>query len=166
MADTGEVTTDSGDSKKPSRLEAVESAIEAMASALGTISNQVSDLARMNPGQLRRAESPEAMLQADPTGKEAQRSRMVKDYLNPRGPLDNFQPEDVVSVKPGSDLEKTMRTATSPGGSLKYPENTDLPLGQILTYMYTARNGHPKYKVHFKGWGQDGCTQDNLELLS
>ncbi len=165
-----EIDGDSGDStKKPTqgqRIDAVEGALASIADAVSGIAAQLGELSRAQsaPARLPLTDSPEARLNRDPRD-EAERTRRVYDFKNPRGPLDNLRPDDVVEPVAGSEFDGRVRSALHLG------EDDVAPLGTILTYMFTTRDragkpGQPKYKVYFKGYGQDGCTHDQLRLVS
>ena len=165
--DNGDPQGDIGDSKpktQAQRIDAVEDALASIADAVSGIATQVGDLSRAAaaPAQMSRTESPEARMNR---GGELDQTRRVQDFLNPRGPLDNLQPDDVVVPVKGSEMDLRVRNA------LNLTEDDLEPLGTVLTYMFTtrAKNGkpcQPKYKVYFKGYGQDGCTHEQLRLVS
>lgn len=167
--DNGEpiVDGDIGDSKPKNdseRIGAVEDALASIANAVAGIASQVGALtsAASSPARMSLTESPEARMNRDG---ELEQTRRVHDFLNPRGPLDNLRPDDIVVPVKGSEMDSRVRNA------LGLTEDDLEPLGTVLTYMFTTRDrpgrkGQPKYKVYFKGYGQDGCTHEQLRLVS
>ena len=166
MDDIGEVSndTDNGDSlvtsksRAPStteRLTQLETSMQSIAESMAALNNAVGDLGR---GHMPIAETPDAIIQAGGRNK-AELRRRVEDLKNPRNQETGLQNNDVVSVIGGSELDQKMRSG------LRISKEEDTPLGVIISYMFTKRDGARKYKVYFKGYGQDGCTEHDIALV-
>jgi hypothetical protein len=137
--------------KTTDRLDQLESMIAGLAS---TVEGLTSKLA--GPQGISRTLSPEAMLE----GTVDDVRKRVIDLKYPGRAENGFQSDDIIMPKPGSELEVKVRHG------LRLKEDEPTPLGTVLNYMYvTKREGEPKYKVFFKGYGKDGCLASELERV-
>ena len=73
-----------------------------------------------------------------------------------------FKDDDIVRLKEDTDRAKRIRSYLEKAGELEAGKK--LPPGIVTGYMYTNRKGQRKYKVDFPGIGEDGITENELEL--
>lgn len=85
-------------------------------------------------------------------------ARRTRDLQHPQWQDAGFQKGDVVRYREGSPKYNSVVAWAE---KVKLP----LPMGVVKNYMYTTKAGQRKYKVDFPKWGQDGCTEDELELV-
>jgi hypothetical protein len=137
--------------KTTERLDQIESMIAGLAN---TVEGLTSKLA--GPQGISRTLSPEAMLE----GTVDDVRKRVIDLKYPGRAESGLQADDIITPKSGSELESKVRRG------LRLNEDEPTPLGTVLNYMYvTKREGEPKYKVFFKGYGKDGCLASELERV-
>jgi hypothetical protein len=137
--------------KTTDRLDQLEDIIAGLADTVEGLINKMSA-----PQGLSRTLSPEAMLEGDVDDVR----RRVIDLKYPGRSESGYQPNDIVVPKEGSQFEARVRRG------LGLASEDPAPLGQIISYMYvTKREGEPKYKVFFKGYGKDGCLESELERV-
>jgi hypothetical protein len=155
MVDSSETTemvdTQPKVNKTTDRLDQLEAMIAGLASAVEGLTSKLAA-----PQGMGRALSPEALLEG---GVDDVRRRVI-DLKYPGRAESGFQPDDIVTPKPGSKFEGMIRAG------LKLDSDDPTPLGQIISYMYTTkREGESKYKVFFKGYGKNGCLESELEKV-
>ena len=144
---------------KPPAAETGDERLERIEKTLGAVAAAIAELAK-RPTSMSMAVDPEKRV-ADMVRRDGDvaRQRMVRDLVNPRSQAAGFQPDDVVMLIDVGDSERASQIRKAKGLP---PE--DPVLGVIRNYMYTKRNGIRKYKVWIKGVGEDGISEDELEL--
>jgi hypothetical protein len=137
--------------KTTDRLDQLEGMIAGLASSVEGLASKLA-----NPQSFNRTLKPESLLEGSVTDV---RQRVI-DLKYPGRAESGFQPDDIVIPKPGSKFEGMIRKG------LKLSPDDPMPLGQIISYMYTTkREGESKYKVFFKGYGKNGCLESELEKV-
>ena len=137
--------------KTKDRLDQLEEMIAGLASSVEGLTSKLA-----GPQGVNRTLNPEALLE----GSVDDVRRRVIDLKYPGRAESGFQPDDIIIPKPGSELEGKVRYG------LRLDTDDPTPLGTVLNYMYvTKREGEPKYKVFFKGYGKDGCLASELERV-
>ena len=140
-------------SKTTDRLDQLEEMIIGLASSVNELSSKLTTSGTQG---VNRTLNPEALLE----GSIDDVRRRVIDLKYPGRAESGLQPDEVVIPKPGSEFEAKIRRG------LKLSSDDPIPLGQIISYMYTTkRAGESKYKVFFKGYGKDGCLESELERV-
>ena len=137
--------------KTTDRLDQLENMLVGLASAVEGLTSKLA-----SPQGVNRTLNPESLLE----GSVDDVRRRVIDLKYPGRAESGLQPDEVVMPKPGSEFEAKIRRG------LKLSSDDPIPLGQIISYMYTTkREGESKYKVFFKGYGKDGCLESELERV-
>ena len=137
--------------KTTDRLDQLENMLVGLASAVEGLTSKLA-----SPQGVNRTLNPESLLE----GSVDDVRRRVIDLKYPGRAESGLQPDEVVIPKPGSEFEAKIRRG------LKLSSDDPIPLGQIISYMYTTkREGESKYKVFFKGYGKDGCLESELERV-
>ena len=111
---------------------------------------------------MRMAKSPRDKLKAMTAGEERSygRTRDSRDPTAQERP--GFAEDDIVRLRAGTEKATTTRAYLEKARQIA--EGAPLPLGIVLRYMYTTKQGKRKYKVEFPGVGKDGVAEDELEL--
>ena len=163
MADSGETAdaVDTGEAKqharpKADRVSALEATVEQLTGLVESMAGQLAQ--PMAPSKLSTATSPTQQLARATEVQEFRKH--IYDREHPRAPAVGLGDGDIVQLK--EDCERGGRYRK---GLNLLPEQP-LPLGVIQTFLYVHKNGFRKYKVEFYQAGTDGCTEDELELVS
>ena len=145
------VDTQPKPAKTSDRIDQLEDMIIGLARTVDGLSSALAA-----PQGLNRTVAPDKLLEGSI---EDVRKRVI-DLKYPGRAEEGFQPDDVIVPLPGSELEGKVRSG------LRLGSDEPTPLGTVLNYMYvTKREGEPKYKVFFKGYGKDGCLESELERI-
>ena len=145
------VDTQPKTTKKVDRVDQLEEMIIGLARTVDVLSSALAA-----PQGLNRTVAPDKLLEGS---MDDVRKRVI-DLKYPGRAEAGFQPDDIVMPLPGSELEGKVRHG------LKLNTDEPTPLGTVLNYMYvTKREGEPKYKVFFRGYGKDGCLASELQRV-
>ena len=145
------VDTQPKPAKTSDRIDQLEDMIIGLARTVDGLSSALAA-----PQGLNRTVAPDKLLEGS---MDDVRKRVI-DLKYPGRAESGFQADDIIMPKPGSELEGKVRYG------LRLDEGEPTPLGTGLNYMYvTKREGEPKYKVFFKGYGKDGCLESELERI-
>ena len=137
------VDTQPKPAKTSDRIDQLEDMIIGLARTVDGLSSALAA-----PQGLNRTVAPDKLLEGSI---EDVRKRVI-DLKYPGRAEEGVQPDDVIVPLPGSELEGKLRSG------LRLGSDEPTPLGTVLNYMYvTKREGEPKYKVFFRGYGKDGC---------
>ena len=137
------VDTQPKPAKTSDRIDQLEDMIIGLARTVDGLSSALAA-----PQGLNRTVAPDKLLEGSI---EDVRKRVI-DLKYPGRAEEGFKPDDVIVPLPGSELEGKVRSG------LRLGSDEPTPLGTVLNYMYvTKREGEPKYKVFFRGYGKDGC---------
>ena len=153
------------------RIEAVEGLVQSLVESQKQIVEALSDLRQtvdvVGERRMPVARPVESVLR-EVLGKEAGRkigeavstSRTV-DLLNRGARASEFQPKDIVRLRPESSLHKRLQTWYSKQGK----EIPDQVVGMVLKFLSVTNSGVRKYRVQFEGIGKDGCLEHELEFI-
>ena len=145
------VDTQPQPAKTSDRIDQLEDMIIGLARTVDGLSSALAA-----PQGLNRTVAPDKLLEGSI---EDVRKRVI-DLKYPGRAEEGFQPDDVIVPLPGSELEGKVRSG------LRLGSDEPTPLGTVLNYMYvTKREGEPKYKVFFRGYGKDGCLASELQRV-
>ena len=145
------VDTQPKPAKTSDRIDQLEDMIIGLARPVDGLSSALAA-----PQGLNRTVAPDKLLEGSI---EDVRKRVI-DLKYPGRAEEGFQPDDVIVPLPGSELEGKVRSG------LRLGSDEPTPLGTVLNYMYvTKREGEPKYKVFFRGYGKDGCLASELQRV-
>ena len=145
------VDTQPKPAKTSDRIDLLEDMIIGLARTVDGLSSALAA-----PQGLNRTVAPDKLLEGS---MDDVRKRVI-DLKYPGRAERGLQADDIIMPKPGSELEGKVRYG------LRLDEGEPTPLGTVLNYMYvTKREGEPKYKVFFKGYGKDGCLESELERI-
>ena len=145
------VDTQPKPAKTSDRIDQLEDMIIGLARTVDGLSSALAA-----PQGLNRTVAPDKLLEGSI---EDVRKRVI-DLKYPGRAEEGFQPDDVIVPLPGSELEGKVRSG------LRLGSDEPTPLGTVLNYMYvTKREGEPKYKVFFRGYGKDGCLASELQRV-
>ena len=145
------VDTQPKPTKASDRIDQLEDMIIGLARTVDGLSSALAA-----PQGLNRTVAPDKLLEGSI---EDVRKRVI-DLKYPGRAEEGFQPDDVIVPLPGSELEGKVRSV------LRLGSDEPTPLGTVLNYMYvTKREGEPKYKVFFRGYGKDGCLASELQRV-
>ena len=155
MVESSETTEVVDTQPKPAntsdRIDELEDMIIGLARTVDGLSSALAA-----PQGLNRTVAPDKLLEGSI---EDVRKRVI-DLKYPGRAEEGFQPDDVIVPLPGSELEGKVRSG------LRLGSDEPTPLGTVLNYMYvTKREGEPKYKVFFRGYGKDGCLASELQRV-
>ena len=145
------VDTQPKPAKTSDRIDQLEDMIIGLARTVDGLSSALAA-----PQGLNRTVAPDKLLEGSI---EDVRKRVI-DLKYPGRAEEGFQPDDVIVPLPGSELEGKVRSG------LRLGSDEPTPLGTVLNYMYvTKREGEPKYKVFFRGYGKHGCLASELQRV-
>lgn len=150
------------------RLETVEKRMAALSESMGGIAGAVNNLTKLvqdkleqpqAPAQLPMAEREEDVLTRFQIRQGQQRDeRQGFDLRFPQAAATGLQPKTVVRVKEGTEKATLIRAG------LKLLPEMPLPLGVVKRFLYVTKGGQRKHLVFFKGLGDDGFLEGELEV--
>ena len=155
-----------------SRVAALESSMTKVLEGINMLAANFKEM-RDHQNTLPMAQKPERILEAAnlAVGRAAAANRgtiqtraRASNALNPRGALTRtFAINDVVRLAETSDLYARIKTGLA---AQEHPVIIDEPpLGVVLRPLQITHAGSQKYRVHFDGIGEDGCLEEELELV-